>query len=146
MNKTVYICQNCGAHAPKLLGRCPQCGVVLFLLLFQLFSIGCSNNYMVDFFVYNRSNDTISVSADTNANDVVISPYECKLIFVDNSKNVCSPIIIPYLKIKSNNGRQGLIYDIDTCSLDCYEYSMILKNKIAVKRQSWIYNHINLLK
>lgn len=26
MNKTVYICQNCGAHAPKLLGRCPQCG------------------------------------------------------------------------------------------------------------------------
>ncbi len=24
--QTVYICQNCGAKAPKLLGRCPQCG------------------------------------------------------------------------------------------------------------------------
>ena len=23
---TVYICQNCGAQAPKLIGRCPQCG------------------------------------------------------------------------------------------------------------------------
>jgi len=25
-NKSVYICQSCGAHSPKWLGRCPQCG------------------------------------------------------------------------------------------------------------------------
>ncbi|MBR1563707.1 MAG: DNA repair protein RadA [Paludibacteraceae bacterium] len=25
-SSTIYICQNCGAKAPKLLGRCPQCG------------------------------------------------------------------------------------------------------------------------
>ncbi|MGA2586719.1 MAG: DNA repair protein RadA [Candidatus Aminicenantales bacterium] len=25
-SKTVFICQNCGAHSPKWLGRCPQCG------------------------------------------------------------------------------------------------------------------------
>lgn len=24
--QTVYICQNCGAKAPKLIGKCPQCG------------------------------------------------------------------------------------------------------------------------
>ena len=24
--KTIYTCQNCGAQAPKMLGRCPQCG------------------------------------------------------------------------------------------------------------------------
>jgi len=25
-NKTVFICQHCGAHSPKWLGRCPSCG------------------------------------------------------------------------------------------------------------------------
>ncbi|MCJ7612723.1 MAG: AAA family ATPase, partial [Candidatus Aminicenantes bacterium] len=25
-DKSVFICQNCGAHSPKWLGRCPQCG------------------------------------------------------------------------------------------------------------------------
>jgi len=25
-SKSVFICQNCGAHSPKWLGRCPQCG------------------------------------------------------------------------------------------------------------------------
>lgn len=24
--KTIYVCNNCGAQAPKLLGRCPECG------------------------------------------------------------------------------------------------------------------------
>ncbi|MCD6584687.1 MAG: hypothetical protein J7K96_02890, partial [Desulfobacteraceae bacterium] len=24
--KTVYSCQECGYHAPKWLGRCPECG------------------------------------------------------------------------------------------------------------------------
>ena len=24
--QTIYVCQNCGAHAPKPVGRCPQCG------------------------------------------------------------------------------------------------------------------------
>ena len=24
--QTLYVCQNCGAQAPKMLGRCPQCG------------------------------------------------------------------------------------------------------------------------
>ncbi|MDA1307273.1 MAG: DNA repair protein RadA, partial [Acidobacteria bacterium] len=26
MSKTVYACQQCGAQAPKWLGRCPDCG------------------------------------------------------------------------------------------------------------------------
>ncbi len=25
-NKTTFICQNCGFHSPKWLGRCPSCG------------------------------------------------------------------------------------------------------------------------
>jgi DNA repair protein RadA/Sms len=25
-DKSVYVCQNCGTHSPKWLGRCPQCG------------------------------------------------------------------------------------------------------------------------
>ncbi|MBQ8100286.1 MAG: DNA repair protein RadA [Paludibacteraceae bacterium] len=24
--QTIYVCSNCGAHAPKMIGRCPQCG------------------------------------------------------------------------------------------------------------------------
>ena len=25
-NKTVYVCQNCGAEAAKWVGKCPSCG------------------------------------------------------------------------------------------------------------------------
>jgi len=24
--KTAFVCQNCGAHSPKWMGRCPSCG------------------------------------------------------------------------------------------------------------------------